>query len=124
MPEPDRRPWAPLSPPARLASAALVAGLATLPLWAGDYVLTVGSEILIVAIFAASLQFIMSAGAMVSFGHAAYFGLGAYGAALAVKLLGLPMLPALGCGVLARRWPAPPPSAGSACGCRASTSPC
>ena len=34
-------------------------------------------------------------GGMASFGHAAYFGLGAYGAALAVKWLGLPMLPAL-----------------------------
>src|SRR5260370_26124357 len=28
---------------------------------------------------------------MVSFGHAAYFGLGAYGAALLLKLAGLPM---------------------------------
>ena len=61
--------------------------------------MTVGSEILIVVVFAASLQFLMSAGAMVSFGHAAYFGLGAYGAALAAKDLGLPLLPALGCGV-------------------------
>ncbi len=99
VPEPDTRPWAPLSPPARLAALVLVAALATLPLWGGAYLATVGSEVLIVAIFAASLQFLMSAGGMVSFGHAAYFGLGAYGAALASKDLGLPMLPALGCGV-------------------------
>ncbi len=99
VPEPDRRSWTPLSLPARFAVAGLVAALATLPLWGGDYLVTVGSEILIVAIFAASLQFLMSAGAMVSFGHAAYFGLGAYGAALAAKDLGLPLLPALGCGV-------------------------
>jgi branched-chain amino acid transport system permease protein len=32
---------------------------------------------------------------MVSFGHAAYFGLGAYGAALLVKYLAAPMLPVL-----------------------------
>jgi len=99
VPEPNRRPWAPLSPAARAAVAVLVAVLATLPLWGGDYLVTVGSEILIVAIFAASLQFLMSAGGLVSFGHVAYFGLGAYGAALAAKDLGLPMLPALGCGV-------------------------
>jgi branched-chain amino acid transport system permease protein len=42
----------------------------------------------------------MSTGGLASFGHAAYFGLGAYGAALATKSLGLPMIPALGCGVL------------------------
>ena len=99
VPEPNRRPWAPLPPPGRLAAAAVVALAATLPLWTGDYLLTVGSEILIAVVFAASLQFLMSAGAMVSFGHAAYFGLGAYGAALASHGLGLPMLPALGCGV-------------------------
>ena len=100
VPEPGRRPWGPLSRPARLGLAGLVAGAATLPLWGGPYLVTVGSEILIVVIFAASLQFLMSAGAMVSFGHAAYFGLGAYGAALAVARLGLPMLPAIGCGML------------------------
>ena len=101
VPAPDLRPWTPLSPPARLAPAALVVAVAALPLWGGDYPVTVGSEILIVVIFAASLQILMSAGAMVSFGHAAYFGLGAYGAALASKGLGLPMLPALACGVAA-----------------------
>ena len=96
----DQRPWRPLAGRGRLGVAALVALAALLPLAAGSYVLTVGSEILVVAIFAASLQFLMSAGGMASFGHAAYFGLGAYGAALAVKWLGLPMLPALGCGVV------------------------
>jgi branched-chain amino acid transport system permease protein len=35
---------------------------------------------------------------MHSFGHAAYFGLGAYGAALGLKTLGLPMTAALVCG--------------------------
>ncbi len=100
VPEPNRRPWAPLAPPARVAVAGGVALAATVPLWTGDYLVTVGSEILIVVIFASSLQFLMSAGAMVSFGHAAFFGLGAYGAALASHGLGLPMVPALGCGVL------------------------
>ena len=39
----------------------------------------------------ASLHLLMAVGGMVSFGHAAYFGLGAYGAALLLKLAGLPM---------------------------------
>ncbi|HYN38406.1 MAG TPA: ABC transporter permease [Rhodospirillales bacterium] len=69
----------------------LVLGLAVLPVFAGDYLLTVLSEVLIFALFACSLHFLMGVGGMGSFGHAAYFGLGAYGAALAVKHLGLPM---------------------------------
>ena len=43
-------------------------------------------------IFAASLHFLMSVGGLASFGHAAYFGLGAYGVAFAAKLAGLPMI--------------------------------
>ena len=41
---------------------------------------------LIAVLFAASLHFIMGPGGMHSFGHAAYFGLGAYGAALLVQV--------------------------------------
>ena len=48
-------------------------------------------EILAFALFAASLHLLMGTGGMVSFGHAAAFGLGAYGAALLMKLAGLPM---------------------------------
>jgi branched-chain amino acid transport system permease protein len=48
-------------------------------------------EILIAVLFATSLHFIMGPGGMHSFGHAAYFGLGAYGAALFLKVLNLPM---------------------------------
>ncbi len=92
-------PWRPLSPAMRWAMMALVLGAAGLPFIAGGYALTVGTEILIFGLFAISLQFLMSPGGLASFGHAAYFGLGAYGAALAVKLAGLPMLPALACAV-------------------------
>jgi branched-chain amino acid transport system permease protein len=46
-------------------------------------------------IFATSLHFIAGPGGMHSFGHAAYFGLGAYGAALLVKWLAAPMALAL-----------------------------
>ncbi|MBP0589781.1 ABC transporter permease [Paraburkholderia sp. LEh10] len=57
-------------------------------------------EILIAVLFAASLHFIMGPGGMHSFGHAAYFGLGAYGAALFLKVLDLPMEAALFLGPL------------------------
>jgi len=73
----------------------LALGLAVLPVFAGDYVLSVASEVLIMALFAASLHFLMGIGGMVSFGHAAWFGLGAYAAALATTQAGWPMPAAL-----------------------------
>ncbi|MEM6666295.1 MAG: branched-chain amino acid ABC transporter permease, partial [Pseudomonadota bacterium] len=48
-------------------------------------------EVLIFALFAFSLNLLMGIGGVISFGHAAYFGLGAYGAALATKFFGAPM---------------------------------
>ncbi|MGZ8324245.1 MAG: ABC transporter permease subunit, partial [Rhodoplanes sp.] len=84
-------PWRPLRPPERLAVAGVLAAAACLPFFAGNYLLTVGSEILIFALFAQSLQLLMTVGGLASFGHAAYFGLGSYGAALAAKSLGLSM---------------------------------
>src|SRR5690606_3417642 len=50
---------------------------------------------LIAVVFAVSLHFMMGLGGMVSFGHAAYFGLGAYGVALAFKTLGWSMAASL-----------------------------
>jgi branched-chain amino acid transport system permease protein len=55
------------------------------------YLLVLGIDVLIAVVFATSLHFIMGPGGMHSFGHAAYFGLGAYGAALLVKWLAWPM---------------------------------
>jgi branched-chain amino acid transport system permease protein len=85
-------PWRPLTSNERLAALAALALAAALPLIGGNYALTVGSEIAIFVIFAASLHFLMSVGGLASFGHAAYFGLGAYGVALLAKLAGLPMI--------------------------------
>jgi branched-chain amino acid transport system permease protein len=90
-------------PPGRgsLAVAlALVALAALLPFAGDEYRLILGTDILVAAVFAASLQFLMGTGGMASFGHAAYFGLGAYGAALAVKH-GAPMAAALAAAPLA-----------------------
>ena len=90
-------PLRPMTPPALRWVLALIAALVLLPLGASShpYVLVLAIDILIAVLFAASLHFVMGPGGMHSFGHAAYFGLGAYGAALLLKGLGAPMLPAL-----------------------------
>jgi branched-chain amino acid transport system permease protein len=85
-------PWRPLTSHERIAAIAGLIVIAALPLIGGNYALTVGSEIAIFVIFAASLHFLMSVGGLASFGHAAYFGLGAYGVAFLAKMAGLPML--------------------------------
>ena len=62
-----------------------IALVALLPAIGDEYDLVLATDILVFALFAASLQFLMGTGGLASFGHAAYFGLGAYAAALAVK---------------------------------------
>ena len=74
-------------------AALLLAAVA--PLLVGPFLLSVLTEMAIAMLFAASLHAMMGPGGMASFGHAAWFGLGAYGAALAVKGLALPMPAAL-----------------------------
>lgn len=81
----------PLGPMGQGAAALGVVLLVALPWLSDAYGLSVATEILIWTLFAASLHLLIGVGGMLSFGHAAYFGLGAYGAALAVKLLGWPM---------------------------------
>jgi branched-chain amino acid transport system permease protein len=61
------------------------------PLLAPTFVVWVLVEILAFGLFAGSLQLLVGTGGMISFGHAAYFGLGAYGAALLLKHGGLAM---------------------------------
>ncbi len=89
------RPWAPPGRDALLLAATLTIAAALLPFVLGSYGLSVAAEAAIFVLFAASLHLLVSVGGLVSFGHAAYLGLGAYGAALGVKLLGLSMIPAL-----------------------------
>ncbi|WP_404978860.1 ABC transporter permease [Bosea sp. BE125] len=85
----------PADKPTRLAGLIALLLLVLAPLVAPDHILMTLTELVIFALFAASLHFMMGPGGMASFGHAAYFGLGAYGAALAVKWLGASMEPAL-----------------------------
>ncbi len=88
----------PLRPPERRMLwiyAAVGLFLILWPLIGGEFAKIIGVEILIFMLFAASLHFIMGPGGMASFGHAAYFGLGAYSAALLVQYFGLRMEPVL-----------------------------
>jgi branched-chain amino acid transport system permease protein len=100
------RPQAPSRHSAATETPLVLGGRKTFWVWCGIGVLlwalpslTSGSpystvlaiDLLTAALFAASLHFIMGPAGMHSFGHAAYFGLGAYIAALLVLRAGLPM---------------------------------
>jgi len=78
--------------PALLAVAAL---LALAPLVLPPFFLQLLTEIAIAGLFATAFNLLMGFGGMVSFGHAAYFALGAYASALLVKKAGLSMIAAL-----------------------------
>ena len=88
MPANARGPGAveqPLHPPSpRLLRifAVLISALALLPLASDGYALVLLTDVLIFALFAASLHFILGPAGLYSFGHAAYFGLGAYAAGI------------------------------------------
>jgi branched-chain amino acid transport system permease protein len=77
----------------KVAGLVLLIALLALPWWSAGspYATVLAIDLLTAALFAASLHFIMGPAGMHSFGHAAYFGLGAYAAALLVVKLQLPM---------------------------------
>jgi branched-chain amino acid transport system permease protein len=84
----------PLEAPSRAAIGALLAlcaALALVPALSAGYTLVLLTDVLVFALFAVSLHFIMGPAGLHSFGHAAYFGLGAYGAGLLLVRGGLPM---------------------------------
>jgi len=61
----------------------------------GEFWTWVATEMIIMALFATSLNLILGFGGMVSFGHAAFFGVGAYTVALLMKKAGVSLLFAL-----------------------------
>src|SRR2546423_520551 len=69
---PGEKVLAPLSRAGRTFAAVLVAAIAAMPLFAGDYQMGLVTELLILAVFAASLHLLMGLGGMASFGHAAW----------------------------------------------------
>ncbi|MFD1511305.1 ABC transporter permease [Lacimonas salitolerans] len=88
--EPER-PIKPAGLQVRLLVGAGVAALAALPLFGSNFTQVLTTDILIFCLFAASLHFLLGLGGLVSFGHAAYFGGGAYVAALLVTHANTPM---------------------------------
>ena len=83
-----------------VALGATVIVLLALPLFSDEYMRVLLTDVLLFALFAASLHFLMGPGGMASFGHAAYFGLGAYAAALIYKQAAVPMELAVAIGPL------------------------
>jgi len=71
------RPWT-----RPLALLALAAALASIPLWAPRFWIYIGTQALIFAIFAMSLDLLLGYAGLASFGHAAFYGVGAYACAL------------------------------------------
>lgn len=76
----------------------VAAVLLAMPLFGDRFLLVLLTDIAIFSLFAASLGLLMGTGGMASFGHAAYFGAGAYAAAIAAKS-GLPFVVAIASGV-------------------------
>src|SRR4051794_38836261 len=86
-------PLRPASFALKLLGAVTLVALVVLPLASklSPYTVVLGVDVLIAILFATSLHFIMGPGGMHSFGHAAYFGLGAYGAGLMVRYSAAPL---------------------------------
>jgi branched-chain amino acid transport system permease protein len=90
LPAPGASMW-------QITGAGLIT-LALLPLFADRFQIVLMTDVAVFALFAASLGLLMGAGGMASFGHAAYFGAGAYAAAIAAKM-GVPFIFAVVCGL-------------------------
>jgi branched-chain amino acid transport system permease protein len=65
------------------------------PLLGSRFYTFVVTDIVILALFAMSLNLLLGYAGLVSFGHAAYFGIGAYTCALLMKNANAPFLPSL-----------------------------
>jgi branched-chain amino acid transport system permease protein len=85
-----------------LKLAAIWTALLLAPYWMvplGGYT-ALGTRVLVLGLAAMSVNFLLGFTGVLSFGHAAYFGLGAYGAGLALKFLAPSTPLALLCGML------------------------
>jgi branched-chain amino acid transport system permease protein len=89
-----------MKPRTRVLALAALVTLAVLPWALARYQLSILTDLLVFGLFAMSLDLIMGYTGMVSFGHAAYFGLGAYGSALVLIHFNQPVPVALLAGAL------------------------
>jgi branched-chain amino acid transport system permease protein len=79
------------------APLAAAAALLALPFGLTDFWVFISVEVLAFALYAVSFNVLLGYGGMLSFGHAAFFGVGGYTAALIVKQSGLPPALAVAC---------------------------
>ena len=79
------------------APLAAAAALLALPSGLTDFWIFITVEVLAFALYAVSFNVLLGYGGMLSFGHAAFFGVGGYTAALVVKQSGLPPALAFAC---------------------------
>ncbi len=86
----------PASQRLRILGLVLLLAIVLLPAVADAFQLVLMTEIAIVSLASMSLYFMMGPGGMLSFGHAAFFGGGAYAAALMVHYFQSPMALAIG----------------------------
>jgi len=73
----------------RIADLVLWLLLLTMPFWlnwVGGYT-SLGTRVIVLGLAAISVNFLLGFTGVLSFGHAAYFGLGAYGVGMAIKYL-------------------------------------
>ena len=89
-------------PYARAFDVAVCLLLLFMPFWMaaiGGYT-ELATRIVVMGLAAMSLNFLLGFTGVLSFGHAAYFGLGAYGTGMAIKYLDAGTIPAIGLGVV------------------------
>src|SRR5581483_4601724 len=72
------------------AQLAAAAALLVLPFALPDFWVFISIEVLAFALYAVSFNLLLGYGGMLSFGHAAFLGVGGYTAGLVVKQSGLP----------------------------------
>ena len=103
---PPPKPFRELQKSGKIVVAILIGALALVPMSGINFLSVLFADIIIFCLFAASLHYILGVGGLVSFGHAAFYGGGAYVAALFVQYTNTPMelalmLAPLGSGLVA-----------------------
>jgi branched-chain amino acid transport system permease protein len=84
----------------RVLLGAVLVLLLLIPILGGRYEIYLVAQILIFALFALSLNLLVGFGGLISFGHAAYFAIGAYAVAILGTSLGWPFLLTAGGAIL------------------------
>ena len=93
--------------PVVILLAALIAFALVLPLFGGTYAVKFVTRVMVLAIFVVSLDFLIGITGLVSFGHAMFFGLGAYAVYFVSPASAANALVAFPAAMLLAAWPPP-----------------